>query len=195
MVLIPVEGGGTTRKESSSERSLGSSCRGGAAGLTGTAERRCSSSPACGCPGLPRSSGHGALGGPRRPAAPPPRSEAPQCRSLPPSPLPPSRGLAPPVPTGPRSYPAPLPPPPLSPGVPAPPSQPRPCRSPQPGSVAEERPERSAAQPGGDAATTVRACRPRPGALLRDGPREVGGWTNQRARPVKGPERSGGANQ
>lgn len=104
LVLIPVEGGGTTRKESSSERSLGSSCRGGAAGLTGTAERRCSSSPACSCPGLPRSSGHGAPGGPRRPAAPPPRSEAPQCRSLPPSPLPPSRGLAPPVPTGPRSY-------------------------------------------------------------------------------------------
>lgn len=67
-------------------------------------------------------------------------------RSVRPSPVTPAPASpAPLVTPGPRPYPA--PPPPLSPGVPAPPSQPRPCRSPQPGSVAEDRPEPSAAQP------------------------------------------------
>lgn len=112
---------------------------------------------------------------PRRPALRRRRVPPPHC-PLPPAPL---RSHPPrPARTRPCSYPAPLPPP-LSPGLPAPPSRPRPCRSPQPGSVAEERPERSAAQLNRDTAATAGTCRPTPGALMRDGPREV------RAGPIR----------
>lgn len=124
-----------------------------------------------------------ALGGPRPPrsTAPPPRSEAPQS---PPLRITPSRR-----PRSAHTRRAPLQPP-LSPGLPAPPS--RPCRSSQPGSVAEERPERSAAQLNKEAAATAGTCRPTPGALIERrsprGPR----WANQRRVLSKGPKEIAG---
>lgn len=124
-----------------------------------------------------------ALGGPRPPrsTAPPPRSEAPQS---PPLRITPSRR-----PRSAHTRRAPLQPP-LSPGLPAPPS--RPCRSSQPGSVAEERPECSAAQLNKEAAATAGTCRPTPGALIERrsprGPR----WANQRRVLSKGPKEIAG---
>lgn len=135
----------------------------------------------------------GCTGGPGRPRLPRSTALRPALRrrtvppSLPPAPVTPLR-CKPRAPFVPSPAAAAAPSRGLSPGVPAPPSRPRPCRSPQPGSVAEESPERSAARPSGDAAATARARRPTPRAILRDGPRELRGWTNQRVLLSKNPK-------